>query len=364
MSPEPPYFGIQPHDSLSRRPAPAPIGGKVVWGKSAAFRRVLEQVDLVASHDTSVLLQGETGCGKEVVAREIHRRSRRSGRSLVTVNAAGVPATLLESEFFGHEKGAFTDAGQARPGHFEQADGGTLFLDEIGELPVALQPKLLRALQEREVSRLGGATVRKLNVRVIAATNRDLWSEIDAGRFREDLFYRVSVFPIRLPSLRERTEDIPDLLRHFVRTFCERDGLEAMSVDSYALEALCRRPWPGNVRELQNAAELAVIRAQRRRTLYLEDFPSPRKEPRMADTCETAELDDQGLNYHELVANFERKLIETTLARTNGNKSQAAEALRLKRTTLVEKIKRLERETRSGWVALAACCLNLGALPL
>ena len=345
-----PQFLSQPaaHPSPPRRATKPPLEAKIVWGRSAAFRRVLEQVELVASRDTTVLLQGETGTGKELVAREIHRRSGRSGGPLVTVNAAGIPATLLESEFFGHEKGAFTDASQARSGHFEQADDGTLFLDEIGELPLALQPKLLRVLQEREVSRLGGRQPKRVNARLIAATNRDLWREVNEGAFREDLFYRVNVFPIRLPPLRERPEDIADLLHYFIRLFCERDGLELMPLDPCAMEALCRRPWPGNVRELQNAVELAVIRAQHRRALRLEDFPPPRKGVATARSSTTpepfADAGSEHLDYHELVAQFERSLIERTLARTNGNKSQAAEALRLKRTTLVEKIKRLEKD--------------------
>ena len=301
---------------------------------------------MVARRDTTVLLTGETGAGKEVVARALHCGSGRKG-PLVTVNCAGVPAHLLESEFFGSEKGAYTDAGRARAGLFEKADGGTLLLDEIGEMPVELQPKLLRALQEGEVTRLGGGAPRKVNVRVLAATNRDLWQQVQAREFREDLFYRVSVFPIRLPGLRERQDDIPDLVQHFVAMFCERDLVPNKGVEARAMESLRTRPWPGNVRELRNAVELAVIHSQERRLLVLEDFPIPRKQPASAPCIETREQESHtasAVGLSEMVAHFERDLIERALEQAHGNKSLAAERLHVKRTTLVEKIKRYERE--------------------
>jgi transcriptional regulator with GAF, ATPase, and Fis domain len=330
-----------------------------VQGRSGVFRRVLKQIELVAPRDTTVLLTGETGSGKEIAAQEVHRRSGRRG-PLVSVNCAGVPHHLLESEFFGYERGAFTDAGQSRPGLFEKADGGTLFLDEIGEMPQALQPKLLRVLQDGFVTRLGGAAPRQVNVRLIAATNRDLWEQVERREFREDLFYRISVFAIRLPALSERAEDIPEFLQHFVEMFCERDGLDSKAVAPDAVEALQARYWPGNVRELRNAVELAVIRSEDRFRIGLEDFPPPRKAPGMARSMaaaagtspagmtppgpEASPVTGAALGLSEMVAHFERDLIERTLSDTNGNKSQAAAALQVNRTTLVEKIKRLERD--------------------
>ncbi len=317
----------------------------LVQGTSKAFRRALDQIDMVAPRNTTVLLLGETGSGKEVAAREVHRASGRPG-PMVSVNCAGVPAQLLEAEFFGHERGAFTDAGQARPGLFERASGGTLFLDEIGEMPLALQPKLLRALQDGEITRLGGSAPRRVDVRVIAATNRDLWEQVQAREFREDLYYRINVFPIRLPALRERPEDIAALLRHFVAHFCERDGLRAKVIDEDALSALRMRPWPGNVRELRNAVELAVIRSGDAPLVRIEHFPVCRKGPQTAPTMVAGPPPDRisGRGLSQMVAHFERDLIRHTLARTQGNKSQAAAELQIKRTTLVEKIKRFERD--------------------
>jgi len=334
---------------LPFRPAaslPAPGGGGgLVRGRSPAFERALDQIEMVAARNTTVLLLGETGSGKEVAAREVHRMSGRPG-PLVSVNCAGVPAQLLEAEFFGHERGAFTDAGQARPGLFEKASGGTLFLDEIGEMPLALQPKLLRALQDGEITRLGGAAPRRIDTRVIAATNRDLWDQVQAREFREDLYYRINVFPIRLPALRERPEDIAALLRHFVALFCERDGLRAKVIDSAALDSLRARPWPGNVRELRNAVELAVIRSGNEPVVRLEHFPACRKGPQSAPAMVAGPPPDRisGRGLSEMVAHYERDLIRHTLVRTQGNKSQAAAELQIKRTTLVEKIKRFERD--------------------
>ncbi len=315
----------------------------------------MEQIALVAARNTTVLLTGETGSGKEVAAREIHKASRRRG-ALVAVNCAGVPAHLLEAEFFGHDRGAFTDASQSRPGLFEKAHEGTLFLDEIGEMPLELQPKLLRVLQDGEVTRLGGAQPRKVDVRLIAATHRDLGEQVRTQAFREDLFYRINVFPIRMPALHERPEDIPTLARHFVALLCRRDGLPEKRIDPGALQALCLRPWPGNVRELRNAVERAVIRSRDEPLLTIADFPAPRKGPERAPSMAAPTGQppaDSIAGLAEMVASYERELIERALAGANGNKAQAAEALRIKRTTLVEKIKRYEREApaAAGWAA-------------
>lgn len=326
-------------------PQPSRSQTSLVHGASLAFQRTLDQIEMVAPRNTTVLLLGETGSGKEVAAREVHRASGRP-EPMISVNCAGVPAQLLEAEFFGHERGAFTDAGQARPGLFEKANGGTLFLDEIGEMPLALQPKLLRALQEGEITRLGGAAPRRIDVRVIAATNRDLWEQVQAREFREDLYYRINVFPIRLPALRERPEDIAALLRHFIAMFCKRDGLRAKVLDEDALRSLRTRHWPGNVRELRNAVELAVIRSGHEPLVRLEHFPTCRKAPQRAAEMVAGPPPDgvSGRGLSEMVAHYERDLIRRTLDRTQGNKSQAAAELQIKRTTLVEKIKRFERD--------------------
>ena len=323
----------------AQRPAAAPRRApSMVRGQSAAFQHMLEEIELVADRDTTVLILGETGSGKERVAQAIHAASRRSAGEMVAVNCGGIPATLLEDEFFGHVKGAFTDAGQARAGRFEQADGGTLFLDEIGELPLELQPKLLRAVQEKTVCRIGALAPVRTDARIIAATNVDLWSRVSEGRFREDLYYRLNVFPIRVPALRERREDIPGLLEHFIERFCERDGVPRKALSSDTAYELARWPWPGNIRELENAVEMAVIRSRDRSLLVIEDFPLPRKAPSSAPASMPAEAD-----FQSLVSHFERTLIERAMGRAEGNKTQAAEALGMKRTTLMEKLKKLDQ---------------------
>ena len=229
-------------------------------GRGEAFARVVGQVRLVAPKNTTVLIMGETGTGKERVARAIHMLSNRGNRDMVSVNCGGIPANLLEDEFFGHVKGAFTDAYQARIGRFEQAHRSTIFLDEIGDLPLELQPKLLRVLQEREIHPVGGVETVRFDARIVAATNVDLWSRVQDGLFREDLFYRINVFPIHLPPLRERREDIPLFIAYFMDRFCRRDGLQPKSVDEGTEANLVARYWPGNIRELENTVEIAVIR--------------------------------------------------------------------------------------------------------
>ena len=235
--------------------------GEIV-GQSPALQAVLHQVDLVAPTDAAVLILGESGTGKELVASAIHGRSPRRDRALVRVNCASVPAELFESEFFGHVKGAFTGALRDRVGRFQLADGGTLFLDEVGEIPLALQGKLLRVLQEGQFERVGDDTTRKVNVRIIAATNRDLKRDVEAGRFRQDLYYRLSVFPIELPPLRERREDIGVLATHLLRLACARLKRPEMRLTSRDVAILERYDWPGNVRELQHVIERAIILAQ------------------------------------------------------------------------------------------------------
>ena len=232
--------------------------GRIV-GDSRALRQVLQQVDDVASTDATVLITGESGTGKELLAKEVHRRGPRSRRPFVKVNCSALPHEIFESEFFGHARGAFTGAVRERPGRFQIADGGTIFLDEIGDLPVELQPKLLRVLQEGEYERVGEDGTRKVDVRVIAATNHNLAEEVRARRFRQDLFYRLNVFPLELPPLRARKDDIPALATHIVARMSKRYRMPAPSLTPADIERLKRYDWPGNIRELQNVIERAVI---------------------------------------------------------------------------------------------------------
>jgi len=315
-----------------------------LFGASEPIRRVFDQVRLVAGRDTTVLITGETGTGKERVSRAIHRLSGRRKMEMVSINCGGIPATLLEDELFGHVKGAFTDARQARIGRFEQANGSTIFLDEIGDLPLELQPKLLRVLQEREIHRIGGVESVQLDVRVIAATNVDLWRRVEEGRFREDLFYRINVFHIHLPPLRERMDDVRLFVRYFLDKLCRRDGLPPKRIKSSAEAELVKRPWRGNIRELENAMEIAVIRSQDRAELIEPDFPPARESvsgngdwPPPAPLTSGANLDLKAL-----VTRYEQDLIRRTLEFTRGNKNKAAQMLSLKRTTLIEKLKRFE----------------------
>jgi formate hydrogenlyase transcriptional activator len=230
-----------------------------IVGESEALRRALKEVKTVATTDSTVLIRGETGTGKELVARALHDLSTRQGRTFVKLNCAAIPTGLLESELFGHEKGAFTGAVGQKVGRFELANKGTLFLDEVGDIPAELQPKLLRVLQEQEFERLGGTKTIKVDVRLVAATHRDLASMVADRRFREDLYYRLNVFPVMLPPLRDRRDDIPRLIRHFTQQFARRMGRQIETIPSSVMDALVQYPWPGNVRELQNVIERAVI---------------------------------------------------------------------------------------------------------
>jgi formate hydrogenlyase transcriptional activator len=259
-----PLAGVAPHHSLTEEISAEDemrsiAGFEGIVGRSAALGEVLQQVEMVAPTDSTVLLLGETGTGKELIARAIHERSRRQSRTLVKINCAAIPGGLLESELFGHERGAFTGAITQKIGRFELADRGTLFLDEIGDIPLELQPKLLRVLQEREFERLGSTTTRKVNVRVVAATHRSLEEMIGEKQFRSDLYYRLNVFPICIPPLRERPEDIPPLVRHFVQDFARRMNKSVNAISSETMDALVRYPWPGNIRELQNVIERSVV---------------------------------------------------------------------------------------------------------
>ncbi len=301
-----------------------------IIGESSALKQVLDQVATVASSEATVLILGETGTGKELVARAIHRLSRRSQAPFIKVNCAAIPTGLLESELFGHEKGAFTGAISQKIGRMELADGGTFFLDEVGEIPVELQPKLLRVLQDQEFERLGSNHTRKVNVRLIAATNRNLADSIARHQFRSDLFYRLSVFPISLPALRERVEDIPLLIRYFVRKFAQRMNRPIQTVSKETMTALTQWHWPGNVRELENFMERSVILSG---SHSLQAPLSELRAPRQARAEENHTLD-----------NAERSHIIRVLRETGGIVSGplgAARRLGLKRTTLQSKMRRL-----------------------
>jgi transcriptional regulator with GAF, ATPase, and Fis domain len=307
-------------------------------GHSPALEAVAQQIELVALTDSAVLILGESGTGKELVAREIHRRSKRSGRPLIKVNCAAIPRELYESEFFGHAKGAFTGALRDRIGRFELADGGTLFLDEVGEIPLELQAKLLRVLQEGELERVGEERTRRVNVRLVAATNRDLRAEADTGRFRQDLFYRLSVFPIEVPALRKRGEDIPLLAEHFLETSSRKVGRLKLKLTLAGVQRLQQYDWPGNVRELQHVIERAVITSTGSR-LNIE-LPSPAKAARPAEVTITDSVVLTDAQIRQLEADNIRAALKTANGKVSGA-GGAAQLLGLKSTTLASRIKAL-----------------------
>jgi formate hydrogenlyase transcriptional activator len=298
-------------------------------GSSSSFVAVLDQVQTVATADCTVLIRGETGTGKEGIARAIHEASRRRQHRFVAVNCAAIPAALLESELFGHERGAFTGALSQRVGRLEAADHGTLFLDEIGDLPLELQPKLLRALQEKEFERLGSSRTTRVDVRIVAATNQDLWCMVRHRKFRADLYYRLNVFALTLPPLREREGDIPLLVAHFVRRFAERQGKSIDVIPDQVLRALARYPWPGNIRELQNFIERSVILSK-----------GTELQAAVAELLST----EMPCAPPQTLADADRAHIMTTLKEANwvvGGMNGAAARLGLKRTTLIAKMRKL-----------------------
>jgi len=320
------------------------MGTTNLIGSSAKFRAVLENIDLLAPVDSTVLIQGETGTGKELIAQAIHEASPRRGCRFVSLNCAAIPAALLESELFGHERGAFTGAVAQNRGRFEAADRGTLFLDEIGDLPIELQPKLLRVLQEKQVERLGSNRTIQVNVRVVTATNQNLWQMVQDGKFRADLYYRLNVFPLTLPPLRERAEDIPLLANYFVQQFAKQQGKVIETIPDGVMAVLEHHNWPGNIRELQNVIERGVIMTRNGLAL--------------------SQLTTQGLVRAEAtepvdikmwLADAERARIAATLRETkwvvSGPRGAAAQ-LGIPRTTLMSKMQRLgiriSREISSG----------------
>jgi DNA-binding NtrC family response regulator len=313
-------------------------------GSNPGILELNKLIRTVADSDSTILVLGESGTGKELVARAIHYNSDRSDQPMIPVNCGAIPEDLLESELFGHVKGAFTGATMNRVGRFQMADGGTIFLDEIGDMSPKLQVKLLRVLQEQAFEPVGATQTVRVNVRVIAATHRDLEKDVAAGRFREDLFYRLNVIPVHIPPLRERTDDIPILVAHFIERFNKLKGRRLTRFDDDTMAALCAFGWPGNVRELENLVErMAILHTEGEITLahLPEKFSGLTPRPAAAMAAAAAmEIPDGGIDFNALVDRFETQLIERALDKAGGIKNKAAALLNIKRTTLVEKMKK------------------------
>jgi len=310
-------------------------------GNSAAMKNIYKLISVVSSKNSNVLIDGETGTGKELIARAIHYNGPRKDQPMVCVNCGAIPSNLLEDELFGHVKGAFTGAHQHRIGRFEQANHGTLFLDEVSSMPMDLQVKLLRVLQEREFQRVGSATTIKVDVRIVAATNSNLIEEVEKGDFRSDLYYRLNVIPINVPALRDRRDDIPLLVNHFVNLYCEEQNLEPKCVSNEAMKSLMTCDWPGNVRQLSNAVEMAVSLSETRSVLDHDDFPVVSKTSSQNASFQAIDIPDDGINFNTMISNLEKQLILQSLQVAGGNKKRAASLLHLKRTTFVEKLRRM-----------------------
>jgi two-component system response regulator AtoC len=329
---------------VARLPRRARVAPQALIGDGEAMQQLRALIERIAATRSTVLILGESGTGKELVARAIHDASPRSGKRFVAVNCAAIPAALLESELFGHRRGAFTDATRDKPGLFEDASGGTLFLDEIGELPLALQAKLLRALADGEIRRLGDTASTQIDVRLIAATLRDLADDVRGGRFREDLYYRLNVVPVVIPPLRERAGDIAQLARFFADRHAARHQLGEVELSDAAIEALVRKPWPGNVRELENAMERAVV---------LADAPASGSGPRLIDASafggapagpptgppDGRPADAAELSIKKATRDLEHDLIKRALGVTQGNRTNAAKLLEISHRALLYKMK-------------------------
>jgi DNA-binding NtrC family response regulator len=312
-----------------------------VIGQSNSMRLLFNALELLAPLNSTVLIDGETGTGKELIARTIHRASSRANERFVAFNSAAIPEPLAEAELFGHVKGAFTGAIAPRIGRFELAHRGTLFIDEVGLMSLPLQAKLLRALQEREIERVGDSKTVKFDARIIAATNGDLKKLVKEGAFREDLYYRLNVVKVTLPPLRERREDVPLLARHFVQKSCASNNLELKTIGQEALRALMNFGWPGNIRQLENAIEHAVAMAGHDREIGVAALPDDITEPARMPLMPALTIPDEGIHLTSVVSDLERELILRCLEKTGGNKRQAARLLNLSRTTLIDKLQRL-----------------------
>ena len=312
-----------------------------VVGRSAAMQHVFSTLELVSPMNSGVLIQGETGTGKELIARTIHYNSPRRDQHFVAFNSAAIPESLAEAELFGHVKGAFTGAVNARVGRFELAHKGTLFIDEVGSMSMALQAKLLRALQEREVERVGESKAFKFDIRVIAASNVDLRKLVKEGSFREDLFYRLNVVPITLPPLRNRREDIALIAQHFLLKSCKSNGLTGRVLGQATLRVLMDYAWPGNIRQLENAIEHAVAMSGGEQEIAPSMLPEDIRHPGQTTMLTPVTIPDEGLDFTSVMTQLERELLRRGLEKTGGNKRQAARLLNLSRTTLIDKLNRL-----------------------
>lgn len=313
-----------------------------VIGRHSTMQHLFSTLELIAPMNSTVLLHGETGTGKELIARTIHHNSPRSNHHFVAFNSAAIPDSLAEAELFGHVKGAFTGAVASRVGRFELAHRGTLFIDEVSSMPLSLQSKLLRALQEREVERVGDSKPTKFDIRVIAATNADLRQMVKEGTFREDLYYRLNVIPVTLPPLRTRLEDIPLLARHFAQKCCKDNGLPLKTVSQDSLRLLMAYHWPGNIRQFENAIEHAVALSGTATEIGPEAFPDSLHERSGGGVVLSPAIPDEGINFTDVVSGLERDLILQCLAKTGGNKRQAARLLNLSRTTFIDKLQRIK----------------------
>ena len=360
------YFSCQTIDTLagSSYNLQMNLDTSGIIGQSTTLAEVFRVLGKVAPTDSTVLVTGESGTGKELLVRALHANSKRADKPFVPINCGAIPKELLESELFGHEKGAFTHAIRSRPGRFELADGGTIFLDEIGEMDLALQVKILRVLQEKEIERVGGSGSKKVDVRVVAATNRDLEKEVTAGRFREDLYYRLNVIPLHLPPLRDRGSDVMLLANHFLEQFCRKKGRPVLELAPDTRKILAAYNWPGNVRELVNFMERLSILVDGE-IIHPSDLPDKilnqvgdigiLPEPPEPVTIPPAAveqpggefvwpdldiLEKKGVNLKEFLDSIETRLIDQALAMADGVKNQAAEYLGIKRTTLIEKLKK------------------------
>ena len=315
-----------------------------IVGRDSTMQQLFSTLELISPMNSTVLIQGETGTGKELVARTIHHHSPRAEQRFVAFNASAIPEGLVEAELFGHVKGAFTGAISARVGRFELAHKGTLFIDEVASMPLPLQAKLLRALQEREVERVGDSKTMKLDIRVIAATNADLKVLVKEGTFREDLFYRLSVIPVTLPPLRARRSDIPLLAQHMIKKSCGENNVTQKPLTQEALRLLMAFHWPGNVRQFENAIEYAVAMSLTANEIGPEALPEEIRKPTETGFHAAIAIPDEGVDFSAIVSKLERDLILRCLEKTGGNKRQAARLLNLSRTTFIDKLQRLHVE--------------------
>ena len=310
-----------------------------IIGQSNKMREVFDLVEKVADCDSTILLNGETGTGKGLVATAIHQKSKRINKPFISINCGAIPENLLESELFGHVRGAFTGATSSKQGKFEPADGGTILLDEIGDMSSDLQVKVLKVLEEGEFEQVGGSKTIKVDVRIIAATHRDLCEEVQKGNFREDLYYRLYVIPLLLPSLRDRKSDIPYLVSYFIEQFSQKNDRQVNGVSDDAMAMMMSYPWPGNVRELKNMVERMVV-LKGDGNITVGDLPVELKKAQQYEPTSTIEISDEGICLNSAVTEFEKALILQSLEKTKWVKNKAAKLLHLNRTTLVEKIKR------------------------